>query len=281
MNKAKFFSQDYSFSIKIYITSPTVSGILFNYKDFRNFDQLILIKSQKNSEFTYQRIREGKLTEKQSKIICEKNSLNKYNDCIPLDFKNWYIISILNYQKTTIIQINDKSIGNYKQTVDYNTNDGYSFGMASFAGNQVYYTDIEYSLINFPQKLKNTVFGSINDKMKPVLSDKFNNQQKNLKPNNDFLGFSFKENQKNDKNNDGESIENIKLDCLKFQGSEESCTQAMIAYDELLTKKHGQEIDDEEISRIVYKKCLDFEGNSPLGCSFAYKKALEVHNSHF
>ena len=222
-----------------------------------------------NSEINYQKIRNGKLAEKQTKSICENDS-NNLPDCIQLDFNQWHEIYLINYQESLIIKINDYNFMNGR--TDLSSNNGFSFGVASFTGNKVYFTDIEFSSINFPQKAKNTVFGSIKTKSKQIFNAKFKQKTKNEDY---FLGFSFKENENKLRFNE-ESIGNIKLACLKFQGSEESCTQAMIAYDELITNKKGQEIEEEEISRIVYKKCLDFEGNSPLGCSFAYKKALEV-----
>ncbi len=72
-----------------------------------------------------------------------------------------------------------------------------------------------------------------------------------------------------------DSIENIKLICLFYQGVEEACTQAMIVYDKLVSMNRN--IDEETLSSEIYRKCLNLSGSNVLGCSFAYKKALEVN----
>lgn len=71
-----------------------------------------------------------------------------------------------------------------------------------------------------------------------------------------------------------DSIENIKLICLYYHGTEEACTQAMIVYDKLVSG--NAKIDEETLSSEIYRKCLNLSGSNVLGCSFAYKKALEV-----
>ncbi len=73
-----------------------------------------------------------------------------------------------------------------------------------------------------------------------------------------------------------DSIENIKLVCLKYKGSVGSCTQALIAFDELTSGKGTGVATEEDIARVVYTKCLKYSGAAPLACSFAYKKAIEV-----
>lgn len=289
LNKMKCFSPNYSYSLKIFITAPSVFSIIFDYVNEAYFDQLLFVKSSKNSELNHQKIRNGKLIEKHTKNVCEQreNSKSSQEDCIPLDFHEVHGIYLLSYQGEVIIKINDNSVANYQRD-HFIENETFSFGIGSFTeGSKVYFTDIEYSMINFPQKAKNTIFGS---GPKPKSQEIFNNRKPSMNEEKNFLGFRFKEEVKNkekttfeeedsrDNKRLGEdlSIELIKLTCMKYQGSEESCTQAMIAYDELVSRRKRQDIEEEEISRVVYKKCLDFEGNSPLGCSFAYKKALEV-----
>lgn len=71
-----------------------------------------------------------------------------------------------------------------------------------------------------------------------------------------------------------DSIENIKLICLYYHGTEDACTQAMIVYDKLVSG--NEKIDDETLSSEIYRRCLNLSGSNVLGCSFAYKKALEV-----
>lgn len=264
INNLRIFNLDFSLFIKVFFESEGMSSIIFNYYDIGNFDQLLLMKSETNSELSYQKIRKGKLKEKHSKAICEKNSPD-LNYCVLLKFNEWHQINIIIYQRELIIQINEFQLDHFTQDeAILETKEAYSlFGLGFFLGKGLYFSDIEFSVINFPQKAKKTIFGDL----------KTNNNK--IFKNSNVLGFRFKENE--EKNNNGESIENIKLTCMSFQGSEESCTQAMIAYDELVSLKKHQEIEEEEISRIVYKKCINFEGNSPLGCSFAYKKALEVY----
>lgn len=259
----KVYSAEFVYNLKIYIPkNRNMVGILFNFQNSLNFDQIIFLNSNsgKKSEILFQKIINNKETERLKKQICEKSN-NIINECVSINYDQWNELLILNYEDSLSIHLNDEIIFNLKSTTDKMKNSN-TFGLNYFfSNNQIGFKDIEFSLLNFPEKVKNVVYGS--------LKNKINNLKYGQKPL-QTEAFSFKEKKKRF------SIEDIKLECLKFQGSEESCTQAMIAYDELMTQKSNENIEEEEISRVIYKKCLSFEGNSPLGCSFAYKKALQV-----
>ena len=311
LNKLRTHFSNYAYSLKFLIRSPTVFSLIFDYFSVGNFDQLLFSKSSQNSELSYQKIRNGQFSQKTNNRICQKSENLNEGDCFSLDFNEWHEIYLLSYENEFILKINDETIANYKRDSEFTGDEIFSFGVSSFTeGNKVLFTDFQYSMINFPKQAKDSIFGKMRNKFEENVQTRKNFEKQN------FIGFRFQENpslnSKNmikvddyhDKNNDDyikfrenreknsinfreiefisrnddkNSIESIKLACLKYQGSESSCTQAMIAYDELLSKTKREDIEEEEISRVVYKKCLDFEGNSPLGCSFAYKKALEVN----
>lgn len=277
INKRKI-QNDYMYNLKIYIGNiNTIIGIIFNYYDLENFEQLMLVVSSKNPEIVFQRIRSKKEVEKIVKPICKnQNDIQKMHEnenlCVSLSLNQWNEILIISFDGKLTIAIGDQIYFNFENHEKTSKNDFLSVGLNYLAGNDIGVKDIEFSQITLPQKVENTVFGSAKRKFYEM---KKKNQQNPLQ----FERFNFKEKIRNKNRN--LSIENIKLECLKFQGSEESCTQAMIAYDELINQRKFEEIEEGEISRVIYKKCLNFEGNSPLGCSFAYKTALEVRDYLF
>lgn len=277
INKRRI-QKNYLYTLKIWIGNMnSIIGIVFNYFDIENFEQLMIVVSSKNAEIVFQKIRNKKEVEKIAKPICKNKNddIKKLNTnenlCISLSLNQWNEFLIISFDGKLTISLGDQIYFDFKDQ-ETQSNDIFSVGLNYFAGNDIGFKDIEFSQINFPQKAKNAVFGSIKQKFSEL---KNRNEQNPLQ----FERFNFKEKMINKHKN--LSIENIKLECLKFQGSDESCTQAMIAYDELINQKNFDEIEEGEISRVIYKKCLNFEGNSPLGCSFAYKTALEVYSYFF
>ena len=69
-----------------------------------------------------------------------------------------------------------------------------------------------------------------------------------------------------------ENNEIIRLECLKYNGSVKCCSETLRIFNEIDKKN----LKTENISRIIYKNCLNIQGSNPLACTHAYKAAIKV-----
>lgn len=154
-------SQDFSFFSKFYFKSFGAFGFVLQYKDYENFDEILIEKTEFSSSIHFINIRNNIVLKRTSSKICSGRPQTTKERCTDLPFNRLHNITVVYYGSNVIIKINEKEVGVYESLLQQSLNKQTrkTFGLFSHTGSSALFKDLKLERISIPEEVQNLLFG--------------------------------------------------------------------------------------------------------------------------